>query len=221
MKYYGITTLQVLAKLKYIVIFSIIISFTPAQASELLEGEQLKKKFQEDAQFNLLQNGKGMHFIGVITKGSARAFKRFIKKHKQLEYVVFSSPGGYQTMGLEIGRAIARRDLDTYALYGCIGSCVLAFFYGKNRFLVANAWIGFASTRLESLYSYENEREQYKLRRKSAAIKLSFIKRGLSKEFADKAFDFRGREIWYPTKNELLEGRLIHSSVSTSVFSEN
>lgn len=88
-------------------------------------------------------NCDGLLAYGTIVPGSLNALKAVIAQENQagktIQVVGFTSPGGNLSEGLDIGRYIRDRKLDTMVHGGCASACSYAFLGGVNRLAAINS----------------------------------------------------------------------------------
>ena len=88
-------------------------------------------------------NCEGIVAYGTIVPGSRNALKAVIAQENHagntIQVVQFTSPGGNLGEGLDIGRYIRDRKLDTMVHGGCASACSYAFLGGVKRLAPANS----------------------------------------------------------------------------------
>lgn len=102
------------------------------------------KAMREGMVFKLGKKGDASA-VGLIKPGTARAFERFLEKHKgKVKRVTLHSPGGSVPDALDMAREIRQRKLTTFVPNDgyCASSCPLVFAGGEKRVAGRNAWIG-------------------------------------------------------------------------------
>jgi len=102
------------------------------------------KAMREGMVFKLGSKGQASA-VGLIKPGTAKAFERFLAKHKsKVKRITLHSPGGSVPDALDMAREIRQRKLTTFVPNDgyCASSCPLVFAGGVKRIAGKKAWIG-------------------------------------------------------------------------------
>lgn len=102
------------------------------------------KAMREAMEFRLGSRGRA-GAVGLIKPGTAKAFERFLAKHKgKVKEIVLHSPGGSVPDSLDMARTIRTLKLVTSVPDNgyCASSCPLVFAGGEKRVAGKNSWIG-------------------------------------------------------------------------------
>lgn len=102
------------------------------------------KAMREGMVFKLGSKGRASA-VGLIKPGTAKAFERFLAKHKgKVKRITLHSPGGSVPDALDMAREIRERKLTTFVPDDgyCASSCPLVFAGGVDRIAGSKAWIG-------------------------------------------------------------------------------
>lgn len=134
--------------------------------------------------------------------GSADAVRRALDKHPSVRRVVLAGPGGRIGIAFEINRMIRNRRLATRVETGCASACTIAFLGGNDRSISASGRLGFHQGSFPGLGPndlYESNRDMRRF----------LVASGVTPEFAQRVIDTPPDEIWTPTPQELLAGRVV------------
>ena len=124
---------------------------------------------------------------------------------------MLDSAGGniYQARGL--AKVISTNQLDTYSYRQCFSACTIAYIAGENRYLSANAQLGFHTYNLDSplVFRPNITREQQK--------DLALFKQKIADEmFTAKIFATKCPDLWIPTQQALLDAGVVHKITPAS-----
>lgn len=161
--------------------------------------------------FRVLRDGAELEFSGGITFGAAKEFARFADAMGALKVVHLKSLGGRIEEAQRIGDLVKKRGLDTYVATSCLSACTIIFLNGKNRYITADAKVGFHQPNFAGLTA--EERSQYAKREEGRLRQL-----GVSASFAKRANETPPEEMWIPKTSELIEGNVATRIVNGSRF---
>ncbi|CAI8244489.1 Uncharacterised protein [marine metagenome] len=137
-----------------------------------------------------------------------------------------TGPGGDLTTASAIAEYLIRHNINTEAFGICDSACAQIFLGGKTRSLAPNAKLGFHRPSLvkerEKQFYEENrvkkgwkDRYDYSLDTYDEAIVQMLeginymLSRGVDIDFILKKYSTDSNDIWYPSKEELLEARVL------------
>ena len=147
-------------------------------------------------------DGTVLSVEGAYGTGSADAVRRALDKHPSVRRVVLAGPGGRIGTAFEINRMIRNRRLATRVESGCASACTIAFLGGNDRSISASGRLGFHQGSFPGLGPndlYESNRDMRRF----------LVASGVTPEFAQRVIDTPPNEIWTPTPQELLAGRVV------------
>jgi len=147
-------------------------------------------------------DGAALSIEGAYGTGSADAVRRALEKHPSIRRVVLAGPGGRIGTAFEINRMIRNRRLATRVDTGCASACTIAFLGGNDRSISPNGRLGFHQGSFPGLGPndlYESNRDMRRF----------LVASGVTPEFAQRVIDTPPNEIWTPTPQELLAGRVV------------
>lgn len=165
-----------------------------------------------DYKIELSRNGREIHISGPIGTGISDAFEKLIIANPQVEVVQIDSTGGLIEEAKRIRALIRSRRLTTYSGRECLSAACIVFMGGTERCMGRNAKLGFHRPQFPipdgpmALGSIADE-ERY----------MQSI--GISSEFIQKAFSYRGDAMWYPSVEELKQAGVITGLTSGYEFS--
>jgi len=147
-------------------------------------------------------DGAALRIEGAYGTGSADAVRRALDKHPSIRHVVLAGPGGRIGTAFEINRMIRNRRLATRVDTGCASACTIAFLGGSDRSISPGGRLGFHQGSFPGLGPndlYESNRDMRRF----------LVASGVTPEFAQRVIDTPPNEIWTPTPQELLAGRVV------------
>lgn len=118
------------------------------------------------------------------------------------EIIILNSPGGYIYEGRRVAELIRRHDLSTTSISQCSSICTLAFLAGKHRFLAPGASLGFHQYASDFISAKGLINEQ-------AEDMATFAGYGISPAFIEKIYQTPPEQLWVPSREELLNARVI------------
>lgn len=147
-------------------------------------------------------DGATLSVEGAYGTSSADAVRRALDKHPSIRRVVLAGPGGRIGTAFEINRMIRNRRLATRVDTGCASACTIAFLGGNDRSISPGGRLGFHQGSFPGLGPndlYESNRDMRRF----------LVASGVTPEFAQRVIDTPPDEIWTPTPQELLAGRVV------------
>ncbi|MFN4016041.1 MAG: hypothetical protein ACK4JB_11950 [Reyranella sp.] len=147
-------------------------------------------------------DGTALNVEGAYGAGSADAVRRALDKHPSVRRVILAGPGGRIGTAFEINRMIRNRRLATRVDTICASACTIAFLGGNDRSISPNGRLGFHQGSFPGLGPndlYESNRDMRRF----------LVASGVTPEFAQRVIDTPPDEIWTPTPQELLAGRVV------------
>jgi hypothetical protein len=147
---------------------------------------------------------------GAFRKGTSERLSEVLKKHPKTKVITLDSGGGYVSEAKKIFKIITDNKLNTYVEGYCTSACIDAFLAGEKRYISSKAKLGFHQSKSASLSrGYTIPELMNTLKRD-----IKFLReQGVSKEFANKAFEAKPKEMWYPSHQELLEAGVVHEVI--------
>ncbi|WP_422014554.1 hypothetical protein [Reyranella sp.] len=150
----------------------------------------------------LSPDGTALNIEGAYGTGSADTVRRALDQHPSVRRVVLAGPGGRIGTAFEINRMIRNRRLATRVESGCASACTIAFLGGNERSIAPGGRLGFHQGSFPGLGPndlYESNRDMRRF----------LVASGVTPEFAQRVIDTPPDEIWTPTPQELLAGRVV------------
>ena len=147
-------------------------------------------------------DGTVLSVEGAYGTGSADTVRRALDKHPGVRRVVLAGPGGRIGTAFEINRMIRNRRLATRVDTICASACTIAFLGGNDRSISPSGRLGFHQGSFPGLGPndlYESNRDMRRF----------LVASGVTPEFAQRVIDTPPDEIWTPTPQELLAGRVV------------
>ena len=148
-------------------------------------------------------NGTSLRVDGSYGLGSDTAVREALERNPGLRSVVLSGPGGRMGVGYAINRMIRQRKLATRVEAGCASACTIAFLGGVDRSIAAKGRLGFHQTSFPGM----DENDMYESNR---GMRQFLTRNGVTPQFAQRVLETPPGDLWVPTPQELLAGRVIH-----------
>lgn len=148
-------------------------------------------------------DGTTLRIEGPYGTDSADTVGAALQRYPSVRNVVLAGPGGRIGAAFKINRMIRQRRLNTRVDTTCASACTIAFLGGVERTISPGARLGFHQGSFPGLGSndmYESNR----------SMKRFLIGAGVTSDFAQRVIDTPPDEIWVPSSEELLAGRVIH-----------
>lgn len=147
-------------------------------------------------------DGTALGVEGAYGTVSAAAVRQALDRHPSIRRVVLAGPGGRIGTAFEINRMIRNRKLATRVDTGCASARTIAFLGGNDRSISASGRLGFHQGSFPGMGPndlYESNRDMRRF----------LVSSGVTPEFAQRVIDTPPDEIWTPTPQELLAGRVV------------
>lgn len=160
---------------------------------------------EESATFHIDAAGTGVHIVGELKELTPWRFRWFLRKHPDIENVILSSFGGTVESGMQLGRLIRKRGLNTYNIHACYSACNYAFAGGRVRYLVEGSKSGFHSHGLKEEFEYYSDLLLYEMRILEYHVRKHLRKMGLSDAMVDRIYETPLDDLWEPDNDYLVE----------------
>ena len=162
-----------------------------------------------DAELNQLAvrvsaDGSTLYVEGSYGMGGEETVRRALDQNPGIRTVVLAGPGGRISVGSELYEMFRDRKLATRVDDECASACTIAFLGGVDRSISPGGRLGFHRGSFPGLSDndmYESNRDfrRFLLYRPSSRP-----------QFVDRVFATPPDDIWEPTPQELLAGRVIN-----------
>gem|GEM_PF-829315 len=139
---------------------------------------------------------------GTLGEGSSDSFVEFIKTSPQVNTVILNSPGGRLLEAQKIADLLKTKGLDTYVEEQCASACTYIFLAGKDRAATPNAQIGFHQPNFPGVHGREKEQA-------TQAMLNRYRQASLPEQFIERIGRTSSDDMWYPSREELLEAGVI------------
>lgn len=150
----------------------------------------------------ILNNGSEVELAGGITIGLTAEIEQVLAAHPDVRTIHLNSNGGRVVEAERLRDLIARLGLDTFVASECLSACTIAFLGGTRRFLDPHAKLGFHSGNWPGMF--EGERDA-----RLQAVTDDAVERGVTEDFAEKAFLSAPQEFWFPSTTELVDAGFV------------
>lgn len=148
-------------------------------------------------------DGMTLRIEGPYGTDSADAVGVALQKHPSVRNVVLAGPGGRIGAAFKISRMIRQRRINTRVETTCASACTIALLGGVERSISPGARLDFHQGSFPGLGTndmYESNR----------SMKRFLIAAGVTSDFAQRVIDTPPDELWVPSSEELLAGRVVH-----------
>jgi len=162
-------------------------------------------------QIRLLRDGTELELAGGMPFGTTDAVRKFLDAAPAVQIIHLNSQGGRMNEAYQLYKTIKERNLSTYTSADCVSACSLAFLAGRERYLGESGRLGFHSTSIGEL-SGEVAKEL------NDEVRQTLKTHGVTNSFIDRALSTSPKDMWYPSKDELLEAKVIDSVVDSRYF---
>lgn len=162
-------------------------------------------------QIRLLRDGTELELAGGMPFGTNDAVRKFLDGAPAVRIIHLNSKGGRINEAYRLYKTIKERNLITYTSADCVSACSLAFLAGRERYIGESGRLGFHSTSIGEL-SGEVAKEL------NDEVRQTLQTHGAPKNFIDRALSTSPKDMWYPSRDELLEAKVIDSVVDSRYF---
>jgi len=178
-----------------------------SEGAKLLAGIENTQPYE----IRLLRNGTELELAGGMPFGTADAVKNFLDASPAIRVIHLNSQGGRMKEAYQLYKTIKARSLITYTSANCVSACTVAFLAGQERYLGENGRLGFHSVSIGDLSGVEIQQlnDEVRQKLKTHHVPDSFIEHALSTS---------PKDMWYPSKEELLAANVIDSVVDSKYF---
>jgi len=149
-------------------------------------------------------DGSTLHVEGSYGLGGEELVRRALEANPGVRTVVLAGPGGRVSVGFELYEMFDERKLATRVDDECASACTFAFLGGVERSISPGGQLGFHRGSFPGL----SDNDMYESNRDLRRFLLYSVK--LTPPFVDRVFATPPDEIWVPTPQELLAGRVIN-----------
>ncbi len=149
-------------------------------------------------------DGDTLYVEGSYGLGGEELVRRALDHNPGLRTVVLAGPGGRISVGFELYEMFRERKLATRVDDECASACTFAFLGGVERSISPGGQLGFHRGSFPGL----SDNDMYESNRDLRRFLLIHAK--LTPQFVDRVIATPPDEIWVPTPQELLAGRVIN-----------
>jgi hypothetical protein len=152
----------------------------------------------------VIDQGQTLVIDGYIGFGLRDEVRRKIENHPNISTVILNSLGGRtiearNLRNLLFSHGIKKIKSEKY----CASACTIAFMAGHTRILSNKAWMGFHQYIFPKYVDNSVATSQMEIDKKF------LIGRNITKKFVDRAYSTPNKDMWRPTKIQLLKARVI------------
>ncbi len=149
-------------------------------------------------------DGSTLFVEGSYGLGGEELVRQALDHNPGIRTVVLSGPGGRLSVGFELYDMFRERKLATRVDDECASACTIAFLGGVERSISPGGRLGFHRGSFPGL----SDNDLFETNRDLRRFLLYIAK--LAPQFVDRVFATPAEEIWEPTPQELLAGRVIN-----------
>ncbi len=164
-------------------------------------------EFGSPYEVRILPGGTVVQLSGSFSWAVPQNFEAMLAQAPNARVVRLESPGGHVRPALEVAAIIHARGLDTYVGGFCASACTLAFLAGRQRWVAAEARLGF-----HQAYAPGVPPEQF-----DAPLHAAYARSGVPEAFIAHVLRTPPRELWYPTTQELRASGLVTGAAPEAV----
>ena len=159
-----------------------------------------------DLSVTVSPDGRTLYVVGSYGFGSEALVEQALHHNPGIATVVLAGPGGRAQVGFDLYRMFRDRRLATRVDGDCASACTFAFLGGVERSVSPGGRLGFHRASFPGMSDSDMHASNRDLRR--------FLLHGadLAPGFVDRVFATPPDDIWVPTPQELLAGRVINRS---------
>ena len=158
--------------------------------------------------------GRDLRLSGELTEGAAERLARLLAAHRGVERIHLTSEGGLVDEGAAIGALIAAHGLVTYVPDYCVSACTLAFVRGRERWVLAEARLGFHAP-------YETDPSGAEIAVDSAPERAAYLAAGVSADFVEAALAIRPDDLMIPEAETLVRAGVATGIVEADRFPDS
>jgi len=149
-------------------------------------------------------DGGTLYVEGSYGMGGEETVRRALDQNPGIRTVVLAGPGGRISVGFDLYEMFRTRKLATRVDDECASACTIAFLGGVDRSISPGGRLGFHRGSFPGL----GDNDLYETNRDFRRFLLYHAK--LTPQFVDRVFATPPDDIWEPTPQELLAGRVIN-----------
>jgi hypothetical protein len=149
-------------------------------------------------------DGDTLYVEGSYGLGGEELVRRALDHNPGIRTVVLAGPGGRISVGFELYEMFRERKLATRVDDECASACTFAFLGGVERSISPGGQLGFHRGSFPGL----SDNDMYESNRDLRRFLLNHAR--LTPQFVDRVIATPPDEIWVPTPQELLAGRVIN-----------
>jgi len=157
-------------------------------------------------ELRLSEDSAYISFIGHFELGVTKKLTLLLQQNPQVRGIVLASRGGNIYEGRGIAKLIRSAGLDTYVFETCASACTTAFIAGTRRTLGPEGRLGFHQYGFEADYQIPF----IDIGEEQNADRAFYRSQNISTAFLDRVFHAAQSDLWFPTREELLDAGVVH-----------
>lgn len=162
-------------------------------------------------QIRFLRDGTELELAGGMPFGTTDAVKKLLNAAPAIKIIHLNSQGGRINEAFQLYKMIKERNLSTYTSADCVSACSIAFLAGRERYLGESGRLGFHSVSIGGLGGEV-------VKELNDEVRQTLQARGVPNSFIDRALSTSPKDMWYPSKDELLKAKVIDLVVDSRYF---
>lgn len=175
------------------------------QATELGTLARGRDSIGQIARMTVSEDGKQLLVQGNLAAGAAERFESVLGAGRNVKEVVLSSPGGRMLEAERMAALIRDKGLDTRVADHCMSACTSLLLAGRTRTAPETAKIGFHQPSFPGVSAYA-------LGDAIERTRAEYLAAGVDQRFVWRALATPAQSMWFPTPEELVEGRVLTGS---------
>ena len=168
-----------------------------------------------------------------IDYSDIKTLRSYLISHPEITSIHLNSYGGLTEAGIELGRLLSDFKIETVVTEECSSACVSIFLAGETRTLKNGGLLGFHRPEwtvdgMQNYYSKNSEAEgwnspfafaswvQKDTLFVAAELLEGYIRAGIDFDFAKRSLQIPFDQMWYPSRDTLLQAGVITNGNLTS-----
>lgn len=161
----------------------------------------------------IVENGQELKIEGGIKYGLLNDVSKALALAPSVRTINLESLGGRIGVAEDLYKLLSPLNLNTVTNRQCLSACAYVFAAGKNRWLGIEGRLGFHSASFANFSQDQANKESVDLEMKI------HMEKGIPLSFFRKASKVPAKEMWFPSRRELLKNKVITSEVAGALSS--
>jgi hypothetical protein len=154
-------------------------------------------------------DGRTITLEGTMGEGSVEQVQKALDASPEATTLILNSDGGRALVAEELARRVRKRHINTLVQDHCLSACTFVFLAGVKRELDDDADLGFHQPSSEGYLSSQGQRAMIQ------SMVEYYRSVGVRESFIDRVIETPSDDMWYPTRSELEEARVLTKESTT------